>query len=233
MTDCARGCTEQNQHVTDCLCTAECPDHRDHCDGCLPVDAQIGNYCQPCAGKWRDALDDLTNLIPLVAGMPEGRLSTGGRDTATAWRQASGTRHPSLSPALDEADEAMWWLYSWAETLADQLQHAGPFRYTEAGIPVAREVTTHAQYLRAHADAALSADFHEDLYTETLAWRKRLERATGSDRLTHRIRERCPSCNQRTLLRDDGAGKVICANRDCNRVWYEGEYDWFAHVAAS
>lgn len=230
---CARGCVLFEQHLPGCTCTAQCPDHDNHCTGCLPWEPEVGHYCQRCADDFLDNLDQLVDLITLTATMPGGRLMRASSESSTSSRRATRVDQLSLSPATDEADEAMWWLYRRALNVADQMRHTGPFRYRNDGIPSPAEVTRHAAYLRAHVHTALGADFHAQLHREASSWRRRLKRRTGSDDLTHRLKERCPDCAQKTLIRNDGDGQVECQNRDCARVWREDEYGWLARVAVS
>lgn len=233
MTDCTRGCLLTNQHIPDCTCTHECPDHPGHCEGCLPKPATVGHYCDRCAGKFRDALTAIPELAALTAGMPGGRLVTKAGDIHTADRKPTKVDQLSLSPAWDEADDAITWAYKWALLVADLNGDTGPFKYAINGLPAVRYVTTHITYLTNRLTQLLTDDYHEEIYTEALGLRRRLELATGTDRLEHRIKDRCPTCDQRTLAREDGASKVVCRNRDCNRVWNEDEYQRLAHVAAS
>lgn len=235
MTDCTRGCLLTGQHIPDCTCTNECPDHHDHCEGCLPKPAVVGRYCQRCADKFRDALTAIPDLAATTAHMPGGRLVTKAGDIHTADRKPTKVDQLSLSPAWDEADDAITWAYKWALLVADLNGDAGPFTYTTAGLPAVNlaTITTHITYLANRLTQLLTDDYHDEIYTDTLNLRRRLQHATGTDRLEHRIKERCPSCNQRTLTREDGASKVVCRNNDCNRVWHEHEYQRLAHVAAS
>lgn len=232
--DCARGCLMRGHHTPDCTHTSECPDTcSDHCNGCLPRQAETGNYCWRCTSKFRDALNEIAGLTGYLEALPEGRLATRHNDESTADRRPTKVDQMSLSPAHDELDETQTWVYSWALNLADDLKQRGPFKYRRDGLPDTRRVDAHIKYLLEHITEALSAYWHADLYDEALKLRKRLQLVTGMDQLVHRLNEPCPTCDRRSLTREDGADKVICQNRDCLRVWTEAEYARLAHVAAS
>lgn len=232
--DCARGCLMAGHHTPDCTHTNECPDTcTDHCEGCLPREAETGNYCWRCTNKFRDALNELCGLTQYLKALPEGKLAARNGDRSTSDRRATKVDQMSPSPAYDELDEVEAWVFSWALNLADDLHQVGPFRYRKDGIPDTTKVDVHTNYLTSHITEVLSADWHEDIYGEALKLRRRLELVTGQDQLVHRINEPCPTCDRRTLTREDGADKVICRNHDCNRVWTEAEYARLAHVAAS
>lgn len=229
MTDCARGCTTR-LHLTSCLCTSECPDHPGHCKGCLPRTADVGHYCQRCADRFRDALYELPELVVLVAQSPGGKLihRQSAGDTS---RRPTKVDQQSPSPAWDTADEVIQWAASWAWVVAGRPGY-DPSRYTRAGIPV-RELTRSISNITNRLTQALSDDYHAELYDEATTLHKRLTLATGQDRLVHRLKEPCPTCEHRTLVRDDGAGQVECRNRDCRRIWTEDQYANLSHVAAS
>ena len=228
MSDCARGCVTLD-HITTCLCTNQCPARAHaHCSGCLPRPADVGHYCQRCADKFRDALYEIPDLITHLAQSP--RMVT-KKTTGDVSRRATKVDQMSQSPAWDFADEVILWAASWAYIVAGSPQY-DTSRYSVAGIPI-RELTRSVRHITSRLTQALSADYHAELYDETLTFNKRLTFATGVDRLEHRLKGRCPTCDQRTLVRDDGAGKVICRNRDCTRTWDESEYRTLAHVVAS
>lgn len=231
MTDCARGCLLHNQHIPGCPHTNECPtDCPTHCDGCAPRPAETGNYCWRCTNKFRDALNALPELTAATAGMPGGKLFTASTNTD---RKGTRVNQPSPSPACDEADEVCDWAYTVATDIADHLGHQGPFTYRTNGIPHKGFITQHVTYLTNNIDVVLAVEWAEDIYDNAIGYARRLQLRTGKDQLVHRIKDRCPTCNQRTLTREDGAAKVVCRNRDCNRVWTEDEYARLAVVAAS
>lgn len=233
MTDCARGCLIRNKHIPGCDHTHECPhDCPNHCDGCSPKPAETGNYCWRCTNTFRANLTELPDLIDAAAAMPAGRLMTRAKDHHTSDRRPTKVDQMSPSPAHDAADEATTWTYQWALTLADHLHHKGPFTYQRNGIPKMNH-RTFVAYLLGNIDTVLTAYWSGDIWDETRTLHRRLTQATGRDQLTHRIKDPCPSCDHRTLQREDGASKVICRNRDCNRVWTETEYARLAVVAAS
>ena len=228
MSDCAKGCTTLD-HVTDCLCTNQCPDRAHaHCSGCLPRAAVVGHYCQRCADKFRDALYEIPDLVTQLAQHP--RMVT-KKATGDGWRRATKVDQMSQSPAWDFADEVIMWAASWAYVVASGPGY-DPTTYNIAGLPM-RDLTRSISHITNRLTQALSDDYHADLYDETLTFNKRLTFATGVDRLEHRLKDRCPTCNHRTLVRDDGAGQVVCRNKDCARTWDESEYPTLAHVAAS
>ena len=226
---CARGCTTRD-HATSCLCTSECPEHPSHCKGCLPRAAIVGHYCQRCADKFRDNLYELPQLVALVAQSPGGKL-TQHQGTGDTSRRPTKVDQQSPSPAWDTADEVIQWAASWAWVIAGRPGY-DPSRYNTAGIPV-RELTRSISHITNRLTQALSDDYHAELYDEAATLHKRLTHATGSDELTHRLKKPCPSCDQRTLVREDGAGQIECRNRDCARVWTEDQYDNFVYVVAS
>ena len=230
-TPCARTkCTIHDQHQPHCTCTSECPDHNGHCAGCIPTPATIGQLCTRCFNRTRDALNALPELTIHAASRSDGRLSP--RHTETdATRHGTQAHAPSLSAAWDTAEEVVQWAYLTARACADDQRHTGPFQYRNDGVP-ARNLTRLVAYITAHLDW-YATDIPVDIYDEATGWQRTLTRVTGMDRLTHRIKTPCPSCNQRTLAREDGADQVTCRNRDCGRIWREGEFDWMAHVAAS
>jgi len=227
MSDCARGCTSLD-HITTCLCTNQCPDRAHaHCSGCLPLQAVVGHYCQRCADKFRDALYAVPDLVVHVAN---GRIIT--KQTAgDASRRPTKVAQKSPSPKWDTADEVILWAASWAWVVAGRPGY-DPVRYSNAGLPV-RELTSSISHLTNRLTQALSDDYHAELYDETITLHRRLIYTTGRDELTHRLKEPCPSCDHRTLIREDGADWVECRNKDCRRRWREDEYATLAHVAAS
>lgn len=231
--DCANGCLTRGRHIPECTHTDQCPaDCTDHCEGCAPKPAETGHYCWRCTNRFRDALKALPELEHSALAMPGGKLITRRRDHA-ADRRPTKVDQLSPAPAIDEADEVASWAYAWALTLADHLHHRGPFIYERSGIPRRQNTHRHITYLLNNIDTVLCAYWSADIYTEATNLERQLRRTTGQDRLVHRIKAPCPSCDQRTLTREDGAEKVTCANRDCNRVWTEDEYARLALVAAS
>ena len=225
--DCARGCTTRG-HVTDCLCTSECPQHASHCEGCFPRQADVGHYCQRCADKFRDALYAIPDLVVDLAQYPKMVTKKGTGDTS---RRATKVDQLSQSPAWDLADEVILWAAGWSWVVAGRRGY-DPIRYNMAGLPI-RDLSTAISHITNRLTQALTEDYHADLYAEALGNYRRLVHATGSDRLEHRINKPCPSCDQRTLIRDDGAGQIECRNKDCARIWTEDQYGNFIYVVAS
>lgn len=233
MTSCARGCTTHGQHdpATNCTCTTECPDHDGHCSGCLPRPTNVGHYCQPCANKLRDALNAIPDLAVNIANLPGGKLISKATP-GDPGRRATKVDQQSPSPAWDTTEEVIQWAHAWATVIADETHQAGPFRYNTAGIPM-RNLSGSISFMLNRLTQILAADYHADIYNETLSFRKRLMHASGTDRATTRLNTRCPDCNQRTLTREDGSDDVTCANRDCGRIWRDGEHGWLAHLATA
>ena len=227
MSDCARGCTTRD-HITDCLCTHDCPQHGNHCEGCFPREADVGHYCQRCADKFRDALNAIPELVTDLAQSPKMVTK---QTTGDKWRRATKVDQMSQSPAWDFADEVIMWAESWSWVVAGRPGY-DPTSYNIAGLPM-RDLTRSISHISNRLTQALTDDYHAELYEETLTFNKRLIFATGADRLEHRLKERCPTCNHRALVRDDGAGQVICRNKACARTWTEAEYPTLAHVVAS
>lgn len=230
MSDCIRGCTIHGHHKPTCTCTPECPEHKDHCAGCQPAPATTGQLCTRCLNRTRDALNALPELAVHAAARTDGKLSPQHTET-DATRRGTLAHAPSPSPAWDTAEEVVQWAYLTARACADDNHHTGPFRYRHDGVP-AKNLTQLIRYITANLDW-YAQDIPEDIHDEATTWQRTLTRLTGQDRLTHRLKVPCPTCNQRTLVREDGDGHVECRNRDCGRIWREGEFDWMAHVAVS
>lgn len=229
---CVFGCTHRNRHATACPCgTDHNDDHTGHCNGCLPRAATIGHWCGHHWDKTLDALIDIPRHTLQIAAVTDGHLN---KPTAAgdATRRSTKVDQASPSPAWDTADEIVLWAHAWAEATADLLQHAGPFTYNTSGLRT-RNLTATMDYLRVQLEAIAASDFAHDFAAEAIGHAKRLELMAGADHLVHRLKARCPSCNQLTLVRADGADRVDCRNRDCARVWSEAEYANLAHVAAS
>lgn len=230
MSTCARGCKIQGLHTPPCTCTPECPEHGGHCKGCLPRQAAVGRLCQACITRTTQALAGIPEAAMHAAARTDGKLSPGSTNTDTT-RRASRPHAPSLSPAWDTAEEAFQWALVTALACANDNHHTGPFKYRQDGVP-ARNLTALVSYI-ANNLAWYAEDIPEEIHDEATALHKSLIRLTGRDELIHRIKVPCPSCERRTLVREDGRDRVECRNRDCGRIWYEGEFDWMAHVAVS
>jgi len=227
MTDCARGCLLYGLH------TPDCPDN-DQCDGCLPRQAEIGNYCQKCAFKLRDTITALPNLIAGLYRMPGGQLAPPDRvNNGDPTRRATKVDQISPSPALDAADEAARWLHSWAIDIADQLSERGPFEYTRTGIPVPNP-RTEARYLTSRLSQLCAHPAINDLTDEALTFQHTMTRTTGTDEADQRIPTPCPECGRRTLMRPNGEDYVTCRNQKCGRAWSSDHHGILAReVSAS
>jgi len=229
MSDCAKGCITLD-HITTCLCTNQCPDRAHaHCSGCLPRPAVVGHYCQKCADKFRDALYEIPELVIQLAQSPRMVTKKATGDTS---RRPTKVDQMSQSPAWDFADEVILWAQSWAFIVA-----AGPGYdpipcHPITGLPL-RDLTRSISHISNRLTQALTEDYHAELYDETLTFNKRLTFATGMDRLEHRLKDRCPTCDHRSLVRDDGKSFVKCRNRNCGATWDESEYGRLALVIAS
>lgn len=229
---CVVGCTYRGRHATGCVCTTDCPEHEGHCTGCLPRPADIGLVCLRCHDNALTALHAIPELTVYAASRADGRLNIAARPTADGIH-ARAIHPASPSPAWDTADDVITWAWTWAEAAADHLHQYGPLAYTTAGLP-ARNLGACCRYLAAHLDQLCEWEPGPDLVVEATRLARSLERLGGRDALTHRLKgSRCPTCDQQTLIRHDGAGKVECRNPDCRRIWTEAEYAHLARTAAS
>jgi hypothetical protein len=234
MTDCERGCLLHGLHTPDCGCHNDCPEHNNHCEGCLPRPADIGHYCQRCAFRLRDDITTLPDLITATYQMPGGRLAPPDRaNNGDPTRRATKVDQLSPSPALDTADEAAWWLNRWAVGLADLLAERGPFEYRHHdGVPVPNP-TAEARYLTSRLPQLCSHPVVNELADEARQFVHTLTRATGTDSADQRIPTRCPSCNQRTLVRPNGEDHVTCRNSKCGNVWQSEHLGLLAREATA
>jgi hypothetical protein len=228
---CETGCTYRGRHETSCACTTDCTEHPGHCKGCLPRRADVGRLCQRCYDDTLTALRAIPDLAAAAAARTDGRLNLPKRPTADGIH-AVNADPASPSPAWDTADDAITWAWTWAEAAADHLTHAGPLQYTTIGLP-ARVLTACCTYLAAHLERLAAWEPAADFAAEARTLAHRLERVSGRDELTHRVKTPCPSCDRRTLIREDGSGAVMCRNKACGRIWHDGELEWMAHVAVS
>lgn len=235
MTDqpCALEHARPGRHKTDCPCATTHDDqHAKHCTGCLPRAADVGLWCQWHYDRTWDALIDIPTHAAIIEASPDGKVARRSIN-GDATRRSTKVNQASPSEAWDTAEYAIQWAFGWAEAVADRFRHAGPFTYTRAGIP-ARDITSTTGYLKAHLDAiAACEDFAAYFAVEAQTQRVELERRAGHDQVIHRLKDRCPSCDHKSLTREDGAGQVECQNSDCRRIWLEHEYQTLAHVAAA
>ncbi|GAB3884527.1 hypothetical protein [Terrabacter terrigena] len=232
MTGCRRGCTLLGLHQPDCGCTRECPDHDDHCRGCLPKPAVIGGFCQHCGIQLRDTIDALPPCITALHRMPGGRLAPPDQPTGDPTRRATKVDQISPSPAHDAADDAARWLHSWATAVADELSERGPFEYRTDGVPVP-DAWAEARYLNARLPHITTQSYANDIAEEAEQLLRTLTLITGTDDADQRIPTRCPSCNQRTLVRPNGEEYVTCRNRHCASVWQSDHFGILAKVVTA
>jgi hypothetical protein len=122
------------------------------------------------------------------------------------------------------------WALNTALNCADSNGHRGPFRYRADGVP-ARNLTQLIAYIKVNI-GWYAVEFPKEFYDEATGLRRNLIHLTGTDALIHRLKARCPSCDQKTLVREDGSDRVTCRNQDCARIWNEDEYAHLAHVVA-
>jgi hypothetical protein len=152
----------------------------------------------------------------------DGKLSPARRGNNAGMPKANHVHAASPSPAWDTAEEAIQWAHHTALACADANQHRGPFAYTRSGLP-ARNLTATITYISRNLPWYATVIPHE-IHDEATTMRRNLERLTGNDRISQRLKEPCPSCDQRTLVRDETL-RVTCRNQDCGRIWRGGEYD--------
>lgn len=233
MTACTRGCTHQNEHTTTCGCHDTCPNHDNHCRGCLPRNADIGHYCRRCALDLRDTIDTIPTLINTLHQLPDGRLAPPpANNSGDPTRRATKVDQHSPSPAHDAANEATMWLYSWAIAVADERSERGPFEYRRDGIPEPHPAAE-ARYLTSRLEHITAQSYTLTLNEEAVALVATMTRITGLDNADQRIPTRCPHCNQRTLVRPDGQDHVICRNRHCGNVWQSAHLGLLAREATA
>lgn len=232
MSDCTRGCLLYGQHIPDCTCQHECPEHDGHCEGCLPKPAEVGAYCRKCAFRLRDLITALPDIIADVRRLGDGKLAPPDRtNNGDPSRRATKVDQMSPSPAHDTADEAARWLHSWAIAIADELAERGPFGYRRDGVPEPIPYRE-ARYLTARLAHLCAAEYANDMHEEATQIKYRLEKASGGDSADQRIPRRCPACDQRTLVRPNGAEHVECRNQKCSVRWYSEGYGHLAKVIA-
>lgn len=229
---CVMGHDKPGAHTPGCPCATDHNDqHPDHCKGCGPALAtRESGYCAWHEKRITTALTAIPDLTAHIEASPDGRVARRSVNSA-ADRKPTKVDQASPSPAWDAADDAITWAWTWAET-ATPTRGNGPFTWNRAGLPT-RDLTRTCGYLHTHLNRISREPYAADFATEALNLHRQLELYAGTDRLTHRIKARCPSCDMKTLTRDDGADQIECRNPDCRRIWREDEYATFAHVAAS
>jgi hypothetical protein len=192
--------------------------------------ATTGHLCHHCASTTRQAIRALPQLAATAAAHRDGKLTPGREDNPTG-RRTPNPDPPTPSPGWNLADEILQWLFKTAESHADASRSLGPFRYHRNGIPAPYNAAQLAQHILDNLNWYATV-IPNDIHDEATSLRRRAEQATGHDEYLQRIRKPCPSCDRRTLVREDGTERVICRNRECGLTWHEGDYDWLAHVVA-
>lgn len=204
---CARGCTDDD----------------------MPRPAITGRLCLPCAAAIRRALRDIPTLTVHAAERTDGRLNPGTETDLT--RRAINDAPSSPSPGWDLTEDTLQWALRMVEAHADAADTRPPLRYRLNGVPDPTNITQLCGYIADNLPWYATV-IPRDIYDETTGWRAHLEKATGRDRLIHRIKQPCSSCGQRTLTREDGDDWVTCRNPDCRDRWRIDDA-WSVHVTAS
>lgn len=225
MTPCARGCTHNGHHKPECGCTPTCPNHKPHCYGCQPQQAETGQLCHTCTNHIREALNEIPNL---TARLHRRGGHIDNHNQQTHIHTTHSYRTPS--PAFDLADDTCRLIWSWVDTTCDQTNTLGPPRYNITGIPDPYQSIAHlCRWLKEHLTWA-TQNQPKDIHDELTQQHRRLQRALSLDEHIERIPEPCPSCGTGRLTREDGSENVCCGNPVCNRVWRQAE--WLARVGA-
>lgn len=173
MTPCARSHAVPGEHVPPCTCTRECPEHTDHCTGCLPVMEDRGLLCARCADHLEGflgaqeglgeegrevhglpwAYDHLEHAYPSLSQAPGGGGSS--IEDAEAERLANVV---SLRADIHDV------LGAWSDAVSDKAEMLGPdlmaaLTAIQMRTPAAAHrlrVRRRAEWLLAHADALLA-----------------------------------------------------------------------------
>ena len=181
------------------------------------------HWCDACTTRIHHALDRITrHLADIHTHGNDGRTNTPPSDQTGT--RTTGTRTtPTPSPVWDLTDEALRWLTSWADAIADTHGHHGPRRARRDGrdaVSAGALIT----YLSAHLATALThPDYGADLGAEIMSIAARLETAAGTKPHIERIPSvRCPYCRTLTLYRADGTAQIDCWG--CGRAWPDTDY---------
>lgn len=157
MTPCARSHTVPGEHAPPCTCTRECPEHDDHCNGCLPVQADRGLLCARCADRLEGFLGGQEGLAEDPEREVHG-LPWAWEHLATAWpslsqapssggstiEDAEAQRVAAVVSARDDIHDT---LRQWVEVLTEQTGLSGPdLTFTITARP--EEARTRAQGIR-------------------------------------------------------------------------------------
>ncbi len=223
-----------------------------HAPGCCPgrhPGVPVGVACPGRAPVWCSACG--AAVVDAVRGLPVdvARLPAHGRLRMPMGERARGrpgVTVSSPSPAADLVDEVVRWASLLAERLrahVDDPPHT--WRPGQQWMPPALErLTAATSYLVHRRSALLAWDTRttapegeldgmaeaEVVGRQAFAWRSRLARAAGLDRLVHRLAMPCPRCDTRALVRADGDERVQC--RTCRAEWTEERYQLLARIYA-
>lgn len=180
------------------------------------------HWCQNHQREIRNALQELPELyvqlhIEALYGTP--------RSTAA---RTSKTLDPSPAPRIDDADQLQRTVCSWATGTSLELENdSWPFT----------TISEATSYLLTRLHRVWKLPEQEPwpvmLGRDVLHNHHQLLKRTARDRLVHRLDAPCPTCDMRTLYRDNGADNVVCGNRRCNRTWTEAEYTRLVLILAA
>lgn len=198
--------------------------HDPHGERIDPVPGQPV-WCRPCATSITTALGRIPDLLTEARSRTDGRLNT-GRDVNDKVPAGKRTGSPTGSASFDLIDEVSSWLADQVDELAEHLGHTT--RSHRATRERVGSLTASIRYLTNHATAWLCTPWAGDSGRQTHGWVVQLERATGMDRLRHRLKAPCPSCDRLALARDDGADLVQCGA--CDACWDVEAYDRLVRV---
>jgi hypothetical protein len=170
-------------------------------------------WCRPCQARITAAVAGLPAACRLLA---PGRLANPAGDT-DATRHSTVTGSPSPSPAWDEVDVVLRWAVAAEDRLRHHLRHS-------IRVNVKRTLWDAVAYLAAQATPWLCTPWAAEDGRTALILSRRIETASGRDRVVHRLPAPCPApgCNRLALVRDDGSNYVAC--RACGSRWPEADY---------
>jgi ribosomal protein L37AE/L43A len=224
------GQVERHEHVPGC-----CPGRHQVPAG-SPCPARQPVWCLACQDRIAQALlhlpEQLVDVMDLGGGRLAPRRGSGDRESRDHRTWAA-----SPSPAADEVDAALQWVSRLEDRLRQHLGHPSPRDRRRMS------VTTSIGYLLRYRTALLCWDTRvpaspggeldgpaeaEVVGQQALSLARHLERASGRDRLVHRLVAPCPRCDARTLIRRDGDDQVQC--RSCGNAWSEDHYQLLVRI---